>query len=180
MITFKDLEANQPIYILNTNDATLEEGKVISRSFPRVQMDDNFMNNPMNPSYIGRASDRSRRVVDIKIEAFGKTATYAMTEMASVNYSGNLIFATEKQNLLNDLRQIHKESEVAIDEKTIEKHRVIIQNAKTLMGELDPVYKAKQETDTKFKAIDSRMDSMESSVKSLAKNITDLIKELKN
>lgn len=174
MIAFKDLEPNSIVYILNLDNASLEQGKVISRGFPRYP--ESNSNDPFQRSV--QTHDMPSKVVDIRLEAFGKTATYVMTENASVNYAGSFIFATDKRDLVPKIQAMKQASESAIADETIKKHNNIISASKKLLEELDPVFKSQQETDTRFSGLENRMGNMETSVSEMKDLIKTLVKKL--
>jgi hypothetical protein len=77
---FKDVKQNYPVYILDKQNVTYKQGKVTSVSFPHI---DNT-----NPMAMGKT------VVDVAIEADGKTATYAIPDSMSIAYAGDLVLST--------------------------------------------------------------------------------------
>ena len=80
---FKDLKQNYPVYILDKQNLTLIQGKAVSVGFPRMEL---------NP-----AAGKSGMVVDVSIEAGGKTANYVIPETLSVTYAGNLVLSVDRQ-----------------------------------------------------------------------------------
>ena len=65
-MAFKDVKQNYSVYILNKQDITITDGKVISVGFPHLDLS-------TKPT-IGQ----SQMVVDVTIEANSKTATYSI------------------------------------------------------------------------------------------------------
>ena len=88
MILFKDIKQNYPVYILDTQEVDIIQGKATQASFPRLEMN--------------QKTGKTEMVVDVTIEANGKIATYTIPENHSVTYAGHLVLATEKPGLAND------------------------------------------------------------------------------
>ena len=66
---FKDIKQNYPIYILDKQELTVSQGKVLSIGFPRMDV----MSKPANPI-------NTQMVIDITIDNCGKSATYTIPE----------------------------------------------------------------------------------------------------
>lgn len=64
MLLFKDIKQNYPVYILDTQEFSLIQGKATQVSFPRLEMN--------------QKTGKTEMVVDVTIEANGKMATYAI------------------------------------------------------------------------------------------------------
>lgn len=75
MLLFKDIKQNYPVYILDTQEFSLIQGKATQVSFPRLEMN--------------QKTGKTEMVVDVTIEANGKMATYAIPESHSVTYAGH-------------------------------------------------------------------------------------------
>lgn len=85
MLLFKDIKQNYPVYILDTQEFSLIQGKATQVSFPRLEMN--------------QKTGKTEMVVDVTIEANGKMATYAIPESHSVTYAGHLVLSIEKSGL---------------------------------------------------------------------------------
>lgn len=79
MLLFKDIKQNYPVYILDTQEFSLIQGKATQVSFPRLEMN--------------QKTGKIEMVVDVTIEANGKMATYAIPESHSVTYAANMAYA---------------------------------------------------------------------------------------
>lgn len=89
MLLFKDIKQNYPVYILDTQEFSLIQGKATQVSFPRLEMN--------------QKTGKTEMVVDVTIEANGKMATYAIPESHSVTYAGHLVLSTEKSGLTSEV-----------------------------------------------------------------------------
>lgn len=81
----RDVKQNYSVYILNKQDITITDGKVISVGFPHLDLS-------TKP-----AMGQSQMVVDVTIEANSKTATYSIPENLSVTYAGKEKKETEQR-----------------------------------------------------------------------------------
>ena len=98
MLLFKYIKQNYPVYILDTQEFSLIQGKATQVSFPRLEMN--------------QKTGKTEMVVDVTIEANGKMATYAIPESHSVTYAANMAYADFYPDPLKDeaacLRYAHK------------------------------------------------------------------------
>ena len=92
---FKDIQQGCAVYILNKQDMTVTEGKVNSKSFP----------------YMKTINGITQMVLDVGIEAAGKTATYAIPENLMTTYAGDLVVTTERKNLIPEVKRVMNEAE---------------------------------------------------------------------
>lgn len=75
---FKDIKQNYPVYILDKQELTISQGKVLSVGFPRTDL-------LQRPTTIP-----AQTVIDITIENGDKQATYTIPENLSITYAGNV------------------------------------------------------------------------------------------
>lgn len=153
---FKDLKQNYPVFILDKQNVKFTQGKVQSVSFPHID----------NSSPMGMG----KTVVDVVIEAEGKSATYAIPENNSVVYAGDMVLSTEKDGILKEVEAMKTSAEQILS--SVEKQKEIINKTALLLTELNPEYKAKQENE-------KRLSNLENSMKELKDMMSGFIKELK-
>lgn len=154
---FKDIRQNYPVYILDKQELSILQGKVTQVSFPRIEMN--------------QRTGKTEMVVDVTINADGKTAVYSIPENHSVTYSGNLVLATEKSGLVSEVEAQKNNAEQIL--ASAEKAKKVIKNAPALLAELNPAYKEKVKTEERFKNI-------ENSVSEMKNMLSNFIKEFKN
>lgn len=162
MILFKDIKQNYPVYILDKNEMTVKTGKVKTTSFPRMD----------------NSRGGAQMVVDIEIEADGKSATYAIPENLGVTYAGNLVLSTDKQALLPEVEAIENEDKQVLS--TIEKRKMRVERAESVRADLNPEYRAKQETEKRFGQIEGSISEMKKIMEQQQKMMSDFIKEFKS
>lgn len=177
-MVFKDIKQNFPIYILDKSNVELTKGKVTGTTFPHLDTVQNNFGTPNNGSYGTvvpplNPNSNQRMVIDLTIEAKGRTATYTVSENASVNYAGNLVIATDQQALVSEVEAIKNATEQAIAPERLEQLKQQHEKSISLLAELNPAFKQQQE-------YDSRLNKMESSVEELKDMMKNFIKEFKS
>ena len=145
MLLFRDLKQNYPVYIFDNQEFVLTQGKAVEVGFPRLEM---------NPK-----TGKSEMVIDIAIEANGKKATYAIPENTSITWAGNLVLSTDKAGLVSEVEAaVERAKQVIAAAPNAQK---IIDKSVSLLSELNPVYKEKQETEQRFSKIENSISRME-------------------
>ena len=160
---FKDLKTNYPIFILNKQEVSLVQGRVVSVSFPRMD--------------INQSINKTDMVVDVSIEVDGKTATYVIPESLSVTYANNLIISTDKQGLLNEVEAMKNNAEQVI--ASVDRQKEILEKSNALLSELNPIYKDKREADKRFSQIEDSVKEVRESISDIRSMMQGLIKEFK-
>ena len=160
---FKDLKTNYPIFILNKQEVSLIQGRVVSVSFPRMD--------------INQSINKTEMVVDVSIEVDGKTATYVIPESLSVTYANNLIISTDKQGLLNEVEAMKNNAEQVI--ASVDRQKEILEKSNALLSELNPIYKDKREADKRFSQIEDSVKEVRESISDIRSMMQGLIKEFK-
>jgi hypothetical protein len=101
---FKDVKQNYPVYILDKQELTFSQGKVMSAGFPRMDV----MSKPVNPI-------NTQMVIDITVENGGKSATYTIPEGLSITYAGNIVLSTDKEGLVREIEAMKNSAESIIN-----------------------------------------------------------------
>lgn len=156
MMLFKDIKQNFPVYILDKQNMSFTQGKVQSVSFPHID----------NSSPMGMG----KTVIDVAIEADGKSGTYAMPENLSVVYAGNIVLSTDRDGIMREVEAMKTSAEQIL--ASVDKQRDIVEKSTALLTELNPEYKAKQQNE-------QRLSNLESSMKELKDMMAGFIKEMK-
>ena len=164
MLLFKDIKQNYPVYILDTQEFSLIQGKATQVSFPRLEMN--------------QKTGKTEMVVDVTIEANGKMATYAIPESHSVTYAGHLVLSTEKSGLTSEVEAQKANTEQVL--ASASKAQNIIDKALSLLAELNPMYKEKQETEQRFGKIEKSISGMEELMKKQQEMMENFIKKFES
>lgn len=141
---FKDIKQNYPIHILDKQNFRYIQGKAVTVSFPKLEV---------NPD-----TGKPEMMISITVEAEGKTATYAIPENLSISYANGLVFATDKSLLLTEAKAIKANAEQII--ASAPKAQSIIDASMDLFAELDSSFKEKQETEQRFGKIEGSITEM--------------------
>lgn len=160
---FKDIKQNYPVYIFDKQTAEYMQGKVTSVSLPRYQREPSGI--PMSSSV------NNYMVVDVTIDAGGRTATYTIPENLCVTYAGSLVLSTELNGVLREIEAVNKEAEQALSE--IDKKKEVKKRTSSLLVELNPTYREKKETEERFSKIENNVSEMK-------ELLTNFIKEFKS
>lgn len=164
MLLFKDIKQNYPVYILDVQEFSLIQGKATQVSFPRLEMN--------------QKTGKAEMVVDVTIDANGKTATYTIPENHSVTYAGNIVLSTEKSGLVGEVEAQKTNAEQVLSSAS--KAKNIIEKAPLLLSELNPIYKEKQETEQRFNKIEKSINGMEELMKKQQQMMENFIKKFEN
>lgn len=141
---FKDIKQNYPVFILDKKEMTVTTGKATAVGFPRMEM---------NPK-----TGKQEIVVDVTIEANGKTGTYAIPEGLSITYADNIVLSTNQQGLATEIEALQNAAKQYFQMKDYQQK--VLDTAPTLLAELNPVYKEKQETENRFNKIEGSIIEM--------------------
>lgn len=152
---FKDIKQNYPVYILNKTELELIQGKAQSVSFPRLQV---------NPN-----TGKTEMVVDVTVEANNNTATYAIPENLSVTYADNLVLATDKTSLISEIEAMKNTAEQVL--ASVDHQKKVLDKSSSLLAELNPAFKEKQETEQRFSNIENNMQELKDMMTNLLKKL---------
>lgn len=147
-----------------TQEFSLIQGKATQVSFPRLEMN--------------QKTGKTEMVVDVTIEANGKMATYAIPESHSVTYAGHLVLSTEKSGLTSEVEAQKANAEQVL--ASASKAQNIIDKAPSLLAELNPMYKEKQETEQRFGKIEGSIGEMKELMKKQQEMMENFIKKFES
>ena len=164
MLQFKDIKQNYPIYIFDNQEFSFIQGKAVEVGFPRLEM---------NPK-----TGKSEMVIDIAIEADGKKATYAIPENMSVTWAGNLVLSTDKAGLTSEVESAVERAKQII--AAAPKAQKVIDKAPSILADLNPVFKEKQETEQRFNKIEGSISRMEELMQKQQEMMTNFIKKFES
>lgn len=168
MLQFKDVKQNSNIYILNKNTVEVTAGKVSSASFPKMEY---------NPQ-----TRQQQMMITFSIEANGKSSTYVIPESATAVTAGDLVIAAEREGLLHDVESLNSASDQFLNsvDNLVEHHRMVKQRAASLLSELNPIYREKQETEKRFNNIEDRFNNFERKVDGMSQMLESFIKKMES
>lgn len=158
---FKEIKQNYPVYILDKQEFQIIQGKATAVSFPRVEMN--------------QKTGRTEMVVDVTVEANGKTATYSIPENLSVTFAGNLVLSTDKQGLTGEVEAMVANADQILS--SVPRAQKIKDTASAILADLNPVYKEKQETEKRFGKIEGSISDMKDMMQKQQKMMEEFIKK---
>lgn len=141
---FKDIKQNYPVFVLDKKEMTVTTGKATAVGFPRMEM---------NPK-----TGKQEIVVDVTIEASGKTGTYTIPEGHSVTYADGIVLSTTQQGLATEIEALQNAAKQYFEMKDYQQK--VLDKAPSLLAELNPVYKERQETENRFNKIEGSISEM--------------------
>lgn len=154
-MTFKDIKQNYPVYILNKQELKVVIGKVAAVSFPRL---DNT--NAAKP----------QMMIDVTIEADGKSAVYSIPQDLSVTYAKDLVLSTDSEGLSREIEAMKNAAEQVL--ASVDYQKSVVEKSASLLAELSPVYKEKMQTEERF-------NNIEKSVSEIKEMMSNFIKQFK-
>jgi len=104
----------------------------------------------------------SSTVIDVTIEANGKTATYTIPDNLAVTYTNNLVLSTSKEGLVREVESMKASAEQILS--SIDKQREIVSKTTELLSDINPIYKEKKETEQRFTKIEDSINDMKNIV----------------
>ena len=154
-MTFKDIKENNVVYILDKNNLQVIKAKVKNSPIPKIDM---------NKPNIGLSS--SNLVVDLDLEINGKVTQYTIPESLEVTYtSTGLVLATESSKLIPEVEAMAKEANDTLANEAYFKK--VIEKSSTLLAELNPQLKERQETDRRLNLLEDKLSKVLTAVEKL-------------
>ena len=151
-MTFKDIQRNHPVYILDKSRVEVKQGKV-TEAKPHINMQ------------LGTVTSGNQPMRDVTIEVDGKQTVYTIPEQLSVTFANDLVLATEQQGLTPEVEKMRNEAESVL--QSVERMREVKARSEELLAALNPAIKEKQETEKRFKSIEGDISGIKGMVKQL-------------
>ena len=147
---FKDLHKGNVVYVLNTDELKLSNGKVVNVGVPYFDMPSQVPNMNMNMN--------ASRVVDVTIEINGATNTYKIPENLSVTFANKMLLSTDKSAVVNEIESIKSICNDVVNnyERSLEKIKI----CDNLLSDLNPEFKEKKENEEKLANMQSEISEI--------------------
>jgi hypothetical protein len=158
MLLFKDSKAGYPVYMLDKESMHVQEGRIVNVGQPYIE-----------PAKPGQMAPSMQRIVDVTVEADGKTLTYAIPEMLSVTYAGNMVISTEREDVVREVKAVRQHSVSVIE--CVDRHKSILEKCDTILAELDVEYKEKRERDSRMDRLEDGLNTVKEMVETLVNGI---------
>jgi len=131
------------VHILDKESLELTQGIVKNISFPH----------PDTAKPYGQSL-----VVDVTIEAGDKTATYTIPDSLQVTYAGNLVLATGKELMSNELESMKANAQSIL--QSVDRQNKIVKRSDEILASLNPVYKEKAENEKRLTNLENSVNKM--------------------
>lgn len=151
-MTFKDLQKNHPVYILNKEAIEVKQGKVLE-NVAHVN------------TGLGTISSGTQPMRNITIDVDGKASAYIIPEQLAVTYAGNFVLSTNKSGLSLEVERMKNEADTVL--QSVDRMKEVKEKSESLLAELNPAVKEKQETEKRFKALEGDISGIRGMVKQL-------------
>lgn len=152
-MTFKEVRQGNTVFVFDRNMVTVKKGVTSMVSLPHID--------PKAPLNAGM-------VIDIDITVDGQTGKYVVPETSeSVTTAGGLYLTPNNALLLNDIHNVKQQRQLVLN--SVEQYKKDIEKCDTLLAEFDPVYKDRQQTETRLSKIEKAIESIPSIEETLGK-----------
>lgn len=140
----KDCQKGYPIFILNRNDISATQGKIIDVSRPHF---DN-----RNPS-------STTMVIDVTVDIDGKQTSFVMPEGSTIAYTDNLVLSCDRADILHEVEAICSRNEEELKQTDLRKQTV--SKCKSIIEDWNPAVKQQRETDERITKIENAIVALQ-------------------
>jgi hypothetical protein len=158
MITFRDLKQGYQIYTLDKEKMKAERAKVVNVGIPYAE-----------PPKVGQLAPSLNKLVDVTIEADGKSQTYAIPETATITYAGDVVLSVEPEPILREVQAMRAQSESIL--LSVDAHREKIERCDEILETLDTAFREKKEIEGRLSKVEAFMCEMKDDLKNLIKQL---------
>ena len=143
---FKELRPALPIYIFDKSSMTYTQGKVVNANGPRYNA--NVQQPGSMPSF-----NMPQMVMDVTVEAGGKTTTYQLPDNVGAAAVGSMLIATDKSSILAELQATKANCEDYL--AGVDKKKEMLAKCENLIEELDTSFKERKQFEDRISAVES-------------------------
>lgn len=141
-MNFRDIRTNGTVHLLDKTTMQYSEVKVDAVGMPHYPT-----------PQVGQAAPTGQ-VMDLTI----KGVPYVVACDNGIAFSEKTVFATDKSMLLPEVKRLKTEAETIL--AGVDKARDTVVKCDTLLCELDTAFKERQETERRFGAMESKINSL--------------------
>lgn len=157
----KDCQKGYPVFILNRNEITVCQGKIVDVSRPHF---DNH--NPSNTSM----------VIDVAIDMDGKQSSFVMPENANIAYTDNLIITSDRTDILREVQAICSRNEEELKQTKVREQTVA--KCKSILEDWNPELKERRMTDERISKIEGVVSMLKQNYESSDAKMDKILKLL--
>lgn len=158
---FKDLKPGHPVYMLD------KSGEMKTAVGKTVHVGDPYF--PQTPGGAYPNYQTGQRMVDVTVEAGGKSSTYAIPESSSLTYAKDMVLSTDRDGILREVEAVKNQNEEEL--RKVEQRQAAVASCERILEEWNPAFAEKKENE-------KRISGLESQVKGLGEKIEALLKKL--
>lgn len=97
-------------------------------------------------------------VIDITINVDDKIATYSIPEQLSITRANNLVLVINKEDLIPEIETMKTNAQMILD--SVDKQKNILSKADSLLLDLNPLLKEKQQNEQRFSKIEDSLNQI--------------------
>lgn len=97
-------------------------------------------------------------VIDVTINVDDKIATYSIPEQLSITRANNLVLVINKEDLIPEIETMKTNAQMILD--SIDKQKNILSKADSLLLDLNPLLKEKQQNEQRFSKIEDSLNQI--------------------
>ena len=138
------MKSGYPLYLFDRGTMRYEQAKVMSVGMPRADL---------------TVGNYGKMLVDVTVQtADGKQNTYSVADTERSAYAGTLMLTTDKECVVDEVRAAKAQAEEALSK--VEEMKRTVGKCDALLEELDTAFREKQETESRFRKIEEKMDRL--------------------
>lgn len=153
-MTFKELKQGYSVYILDKDDMSVKQAKVVNVSTPHIDK---------KTFELGAAL-----VVDVMLDVDGVTSTYTLKEDTETGYAQSTVITTDKQAVIREVEVVKTQSEDALSQVDVHKDR--LQKCNDILAEYNPAIREKREIDERFGKLEGSIDELKAMLSNIVTN----------
>lgn len=97
-------------------------------------------------------------VIDVTISVDDKIATYSIPEQLSITRANNLVLVINKEDLIPEIETMKTNAQMILD--SVDKQKNILSKADSLLLDLNPLLKEKQQNEQRFSKIEDSLNQI--------------------
>lgn len=97
-------------------------------------------------------------VIDVTINVDDKIATYSIPEQLSITRANNLVLVINKEDLIPEIETLKTNAQMILD--SVDKQKNILVKADSLLLDLNPLLKEKQQNEQRFSKIEDSLNQI--------------------
>ena len=143
----KDCQKGYPIFILDRNEITANQGKIIDVS---------------RPHFDNRNPTSTNMVIDVTVDIDGKQTSFVMAENTSVAYTDNLVISCDRTDILHEIEAVLARNEEELKQTAFRQQ--MVKKCKEIIEDWNPAIRQQRESDERMLKMEKAMGEMRADV----------------